>query len=135
MSNTQDKQALKAAQMAGAWWAERLDEAHAAKREAFAKAVEKRILEVFEGKVGWDSIDRKHEGNGKPAKLVCTNVDYDPMGLMLEAVHEVIDPECRGRMFSARGILPEKHSLDVYRDRLMPKEGYGNWTDAIRVQA
>lgn len=121
-----------AAEMAGKWWADRLDERHADKREAFAAAVSTRIDDQFSGRAYWDWSGRS-EGDGKGTKVVRTSCDYDPQGLLLEAVREVIDPKCRGSMFSADGILPTKHGLDVYADHLRPKEGYGNWTEKIPV--
>jgi hypothetical protein len=59
--------------------------------------------------------------------------DYDPRGHLLAAVRAA-GLECAGFMFSARGILPEKHELDITPETLEPKEGYGNWTGAIPVQ-
>jgi hypothetical protein len=60
--------------------------------------------------------------------------DYDPHGHLLTAVRAA-GLECQGMMFSARGILPQKHNLDVFPNRLIPKEGYGNWTAKIPVPA
>lgn len=107
-----------AAKMAGEWWAERLYPAHADKKEAFAAAVAKACEADFKHRLGTVSF---------------LEVDYDPRGPMLDAVREVIDPGCVGCMFSARGILPEKHSLRVTPTKLTPKEGYGNWTAEIDV--
>jgi hypothetical protein len=59
--------------------------------------------------------------------------DYDPFGLLLDAVKEAGHKDCRGFMFSARGILPQKHTLDITPGLLKPKEGYGNWTAEIKV--
>jgi hypothetical protein len=106
-----------AAKMAGQWWAERLDPQHADKREAFAAAVEKAI--------------RDHYEPGYPVHLEC---DYDPQGPLLEAVRAA-GIECGGFLSSARGILPQKHDLTIWPDRLEPKEGYGNWTDDIVVES
>lgn len=61
--------------------------------------------------------------------------DYDPFGHLLTAVRAAGHEECRGFLFSAQGILPGKHSLDVTPGKLSPKEGYGNWTDDIIVSA
>jgi hypothetical protein len=107
MSNEQ------AARMAGQWWAERLQQGD---KSRFAKEVEDRVLnELRSGK-----------------KSVFLQCDYDPQGILLEAVL-AIGIKCRGVFFSARGILPEKHSLMVRATELEPKEGYGNWTDKIPV--
>lgn len=105
-----------AAAMAGQWWAERLDPQHADKRDAFAKAVAKQVMSAYEP--------------GQPVELEC---DYDPRDALLRAIHDV-GIECRGSFFSARGVLPEKHALTVWPDRLEPKEGYGGWVDDIRVE-
>ncbi len=107
-----------AAKMAGEWWAERLSSHHADKRSAFAAAVAKHC---------------EHEMRARREPHCWLEVDYDPQGPMLAAVRDVIDPECRGMMFSARGILPQKHELEVTPTKLRPKEGYGNWTAEIRV--
>lgn len=112
-----DRQIEAAAKMAGEWWADRLDNAHAAKREEFAKAVANRTARAL-----------REDGR---VRLEC---DYDPQDLLLEAVREVIAPDCSGVFFSARGILPQKHSLDVIPRLLQPKEGYGNWTAGIPVR-
>ena len=102
----------KAAKMAGQWWADRLQQGD---KEKFAKEIEWRILYALE-----------EEGT---IYLVC---DYDPHGILLDALH-AIGMECRGYMFSAKGILPEKHELMVTENYLAPKEGYGNWTEKILV--
>jgi hypothetical protein len=70
--------------------------------------------------------------------------DYDPRGPLLDAVRAA-GIECRGVMFSGDGILPRKHSTDIFPARkaspefdeqaqparLVLKEGYGNWRDPI----
>ena len=89
---------------------------HSDKANAFAEAVAIRVDLALRGQ-----------------DMVFTECDYDPQGLLLDAVREVIDPQCRGFGFSARGILPEKHSLDIAKNELSPKEGYGNWMPAIPV--
>lgn len=122
-----------AAKMAGEWWAERLYKEHADKREYFAQAVAMRVEDALRGKAYWDLSGCREEWNGDPPESIYIGVDYDPEGLMLDAVREVISQECRGTLFSARGILPQKHGLRVERDKLTPKEGYGNWTAPILV--
>lgn len=111
-------QIAAAAKMAGEWWAERLSSQHADKRSAFAAAVAKHC---------------EHELRTRHEPHCRLEVDYDPRGPMLAAVRDVIDPECKGMMFSARGILPQKHELKVTPTKLSPKEGYGNWTPDIDV--
>lgn len=128
-----DEQAHIAAQMAGEWWASKLHPQHAAKREAFRDAVARRVEQALNGEFYWVWGNGRKEGSGEPCEHVSTENDYDPQGLLLEAVREVIDPTCRGCGFSGDGILPQKHSLDISRRILKPKEGYGNWTDDILV--
>lgn len=101
-----------AARKAGEWWAERLQQGDKAK---FAKEVEQRVLSKLQTQ-----------------DAVFLECDYDPQGILLEAVR-TIGVECRGFMFSGRGILPQKHSLRVTADTLEPKEGYGNWKEPISV--
>jgi hypothetical protein len=122
-----------AATMAGKWWADKLDEYHAEKREAFAVAVAKLVAEELRGDAYWVWNEGRKVGDGTPVQCVTTEVDYDPQGLMLDAVREVVEPNCRGMLFSARGILPDKHMLQVWPDKLVPKEGYGNWVAPIPV--
>ena len=107
-----------AAKMAGDWWAERLGNAHAGKRTAFAEAVAKHC---------------EKEMRMREEPMCFLEVDYDPQGPMLDAVREVLDPDCRGVFFSAQGLLPKKHELQVSPRELRPKEGYGNWTAPIEV--
>jgi hypothetical protein len=56
--------------------------------------------------------------------------DYDPDDLLLEALHK-IGVECRGMLFSSKGLLPCKTILRRDGGVLLSKEGYGApWTDA-----
>ena len=103
----------KAAEMAGKWWAERL---YRGNKEQFAEEIRVRVLLELQTR-----------------EIVYLECDYDPQGILLEAVH-AIGIECRGFLFSADGILPRKHALKVRHDRLEPKEGYGNLTDIIKVE-
>ena len=103
----------KAAEMAGEWWAERLQQGN---KEQFAEEIRVRVLEKLQTR-----------------ERVYLECDYDPRGILLEAVR-AIGIECRGFMFSADGILPRKHALQVRHDRLEPKEGYGNLTEIIKVE-
>lgn len=106
----------KAAKMAAKWWADRLHENHAAKREAFAGALARVVNKGL-----------------RREKRVWLENDYDPNTPLLEALAEV-GIECRGCMFSGDGIFPRKHELAVYSDRLEPKEGYGNWLEPVPVR-
>lgn len=125
----------KAAEMAGKWWAERLEPKHADKKEAFAAAVARLVGEALRGDAYWVFGENRRAGDGVPRGHVNTESDYDPQGLLLDAVREVIDPECRGFAGSSYGILPLKHTLTITRDVLKPKEGYGNFTADIAVEA
>lgn len=107
-----------ASKMAGDWWAEKLHEDHADKKAPFSVAVARHC-----------EAEMRRRGN----HAVCLEVDYDPAGPLLDAVREIIDPTCAGVMFSARGILPQKHSLVVRLYQLDPKEGYGMWGAPIPV--
>lgn len=102
----------RAAEMAAAWWSERLAQGD---RLAFRGALEPRI-----------DADLAEHGH------CWLKVDYDPQDIMLEAVR-AIGIQCSGCMWSAKGILPMKTSLHVFPDRLEPKEGYGTWTETIPV--
>lgn len=102
----------RAAKMAAEWWGDRLQQGD---RAAFVATLR-------------DLVARDLEAGGE-CRLEC---DYDPDGHLLEAVRAA-GVECRGFLFSAKGILPQKHLLDVRVDRMRPKEGYGNWTEGIVV--
>lgn len=106
-------QAEKAARMAAAWWGSWL---LSGERAAFEAALYPLIL-----------ADLTEHGR------CCLECDYDPFGHLLTAVRAA-GLRCQGSMFSAAGILPRKHSLDVTLEWLDPKEGYGNWTDRIAVE-
>lgn len=52
--------------------------------------------------------------------------DYDPEGILLTAVREVV--ECRGFFFSGDGLFQRKIGLQRRGNVLSAKEGYGaNW--------
>lgn len=101
-----------AAVMAAEWWADRLEQGD---RSKFIAALV-------------PLIDADIAAHGS-CRLEC---DYDPWDHLLTAVRAA-GVECRGFMFSARGILPTKHSLWVRPNKLEPKEGYGRWSMAIPV--
>lgn len=103
----------KAAKMAAAWWAERLESGDKGKFTAF-----------LEG-----AIQKALDQDGE----VDLRTDDDPDGILLEAV-QAAGLECSGCMFSCRGILPMKTLLVVTPTRLYPKEGYGNWVAEIAVE-
>ena len=106
------------AQIMSSWWAQRLDDQHAKKRAAFQKDLKRRII---------DNLGDDHLG-----KYLIIENDYDPKGLLLEAIRATIDTECSGYMFSGDGIFPTKHSLALMPSgEIEPKEGYGNWTKPL----
>ena len=104
---------IRAAEMTGKWWAERLQQGD---KDKFAAEVARRVLLKLLS-MGHCSL----------------NCDYDPWGDLLEAI-KAIGIDCSGYMFSARGILPQKHSTLTTEDVIKPKEGYGNWTEDIKVE-
>lgn len=126
---TKTGQTRAAAALAAEWWTERLLIDDPARGE----------LDPLRGKVTPDQRDRftpiladKIEAALKQDGRCYLTCDYDPWDILLEAVREA-GIECRGCMFSARGILPQKHGLRIEPDKLTPKEGYGNWTAEIEV--
>ncbi len=103
----------RAAKLASEWWAQRL---MSGDKKAFGDVLRPLI--------------EKDLREGGVCFLEC---DYDPHGHLLTAVRAAVDRECRGFLYSAQGILPYKHELEVTPNTLSPKEGYGNWTDDIPV--
>lgn len=101
---------MRASEMAADWWAVRLSDRFADKREAFRTVLERRV-----------SANLLRSGR------VLLECDYRPMGVLLAALEEV------GIAGVFTNPLPAKHSLDVSLDVLDPKEGYGNWTGEIKV--
>ncbi len=104
---------VKAAELTGEWWAERLQQGD---KKKFAAEVSRRVLLQLLS-MGHCSL----------------NCDYDPWGDLLKAVR-AIGIDCSGHMFSAKGILPQKHSTLTTESVIKPKEGYGNWTEDILVK-
>jgi hypothetical protein len=125
----------KAAKMAGEWWAKRLSDKYANKRTAIASAVESRVAQTLNGAAYWDWNGQRKAGSGKPAPSVSVICDYEPLALLASAVQEVFGDELTSfQLFtSLQDLFPRKHDLVVTRDRLRPKEGYGNWTPDILV--
>ena len=100
------------AQTAEQWWADRLEQGD---KELFVQ----RLSEL---------IRHDLESHGR-SKLSC---DYDPQGHLLDAVRYA-GVDCGGHFFSARGVLPTKHTTRIEIGLIEPKEGYGNWTEPIVV--
>ena len=51
-------------------------------------------------------------------------VDYDPFGVLLEALHSA-GIECRGYMFSGKGVFPLKTIMKIGSSGVKVKEGFG----------
>ena len=85
--------------IAVSWWAQRLQKGD---KVAFAKS----LLESITA--------------SKPKRLF---VDYDPENELLAAVRAA-GVECRGVLFSADGILPQKTGMWIMADKIEVREGY-----------
>jgi hypothetical protein len=87
------------------------------------------VLQELRGECHWDWRGDRKEGRGY-SDMSRTENDYDPHHLLIPALAEALPdvPE-----YKLRNALPQKHSLDVYHDRLRPKEGYGNWVEDVLV--
>lgn len=87
------------------WWADRLDEQHAAKRAKFRAE----LLDVLASSFGWQRLA----------------VDYDPDPILRKALNAV-GIRCVGSFFSADGVLPRKSLVLKQPDGTVEaKEGYG----------
>ena len=95
------------------WWSERFQRDD--KRTEFAEALRRRVADE------WRSLAEKYPGLTLRQHL---EVDYDPSGALLDALHDA-GIECRGFMFSANGLLPQKTRMYVYADSIEVVEGYG----------
>lgn len=105
------KTARNTAHAAARWWAERLIKGDAGK---FQECLYRKVLAEL-----------------KSSEVVYLENDYDPKGILLDAVRETVDESVRGFLFSGDGIFPRKHSTTIRVGSIKPKEGYGNWTDEI----
>lgn len=127
-------QVAAAAKMAGDWWAERLSDKYADRRPALAAAVAQRVADTLNGVAYWDWKGVRCDGSGKPETQCHVECDYEPKGLLANAVAEVFPDMPPFKLFtSAQSLFPRKHDLRVTRESLHPKEGYGNWTADIPV--
>ena len=124
-------QMQKAAKMAGEWWAQRLDDKYAGQRDAFSAAVAKRVEQELRGECYWDWFGIRIEGQGYEGRSE-TEFDYDPHNCLCEALAEAIPSMS---VMDLKECLPRKHHLLIYANRLVPKEGYGNWTPDVPVPA
>lgn len=81
----------------------------------------------------YDRVLTRLEAHGR----VSLSCDYDPQGILLEAVR-ACGQECSGFLYSAKGLLPFKHTTKSLVEnglgKIKPKEGYGNWTHPIIVR-
>ena len=107
----------KTAKVAAEWWGERLETGD---RASFEADLSRRIVRFFEA---------------NPTQTLFLENDYDPKGVLLEAVRATVDPGCRGYLLSGEGIFPQKHSIAVEIGSIEFKEGYVDWTDAIQISA
>ena len=120
-----------ASKMAGEWWAERLSVAYDERRAAFKEAVTKRVEQALRKECYWDWSGEKVDGvHPFQPKMVETEFDYDPHFCLCEALKESIPGMSA---MDLKKCLPTKHTLEVYAELLVPKEGYGNWTAKIPV--
>lgn len=101
-----------AAELAAQWWTDRLERGD---KETFKASIQASILTALD-EHGFIEVE----------------CDYDPDGPLLDAVRAA-GIECSGYMFSAKGILPCKHSLSVTPTAMEPREGYGNWLPPIPI--
>lgn len=144
------EQIKKSAYMAGNWWACRLHEKYKNRQVEFAEEVTRLIELEMLGEITWQyekfdltckdgSVIKncgrmvKVKGGGKDwtENPECwTEFDYDPCPLLEDAINTVF-PDLSS--WDMKLILPRKHSLKIYTDKLRPKEGYGNSVDDISV--
>lgn len=118
------------AKMAGDWWATRLHERYADKREAFAAAVAVRVDQELRGECYWDWWGERKEGKGRN-NTAEIEFDYDPHFLLHEVFAEIIG----GNEWEWKDAMPIKLHMWVQPDLLRPKDGYGKWVSDILVPA
>lgn len=104
---------LEVSRIASSWWASMLDSKWDNKREDFYKSLESLIVNIL-----------NHQD------MITIDVDYDPDDIILWALYES-GVDCKGVLFSARGIFPEKHRMRVSRAGIMVKMGYYSGWDKI----
>lgn len=115
-------QIQKASVQAGFWWANKLNGDHDTRRCTFAE----NLASLINDKLTKIKLD--------PSKKIILRIacDYDPDTLLLEALNKSsIFPQ--GICNTCDGILPQKHVLIVYPDRLEAREGYRSWSKPIFV--
>lgn len=97
------------ASIASNWWAERflIDD----KRDQFRAELHRRL------------VDGSHELDDERGFGLSMSVDYDPEGTILDVV-VAVGIECRGFMFSAKGIFPYKTRMRIYRDGRIMASGF-----------
>lgn len=133
MTEKRDMDKIAAAsKMAGEWWAERLADKYAPKREAFAKAVAAKVESVFRGEVRWD-ISGKRPGNGNYTECVHTGIYYEPLDLLLEALREAVDPKCTSNFRSTLNMLPYHLKLCVELKYMYAREGRSTQVKKILI--
>lgn len=116
-------QIQKASVQAGFWWANKLSGDHDTRRYTFAK----NLALLINDKLTEIKLDSSRK---IILRIAC---DYNPDTLLLEALNKSsIFPQ--GRCNTCDGILPRKHVLIVYPDRLEVREGYRPWSEPIFVK-
>lgn len=97
------------AEIAASWWSERFERED--RRAEFKAALVIRLLEA--------------EPDPCRGPSLSVYSDYDPDAVLLAAIHD-IGIECRGLLFSSKGLLPAKTGMSLSRSgELWAKEGYG----------
>lgn len=136
MKDTQKTRLHATAKAAGLWWADRLTPDYRHKHAEFAAAVASLVERELSGECYWDWRGELHQGDGRRGcdgdKRITVEFDYDPHGLLVPAFAQVFGEQDMSRK-AWQEALPIKHDLRIHVDRLVPKEGYGNWTAVIPV--
>lgn len=112
-----------------------MSDKYADKRAEFAVAVAENVEAVFLGNAQWDWFGDKSLPGSVPYPHVWVNTecDYEPMGLLIDAIVRVFGDAAKGVGNAGQDFLPRKHALSIGLDKLMPKEGYANNTAHIPV--
>jgi hypothetical protein len=112
-----------ALEAAAAWWAQQLQVRQ--KRAEFGRE----LLHLL--KKEWEKAEEEARLDPTWKPFVRLNVDYDPEGLLLDAIRNV-GINCRGCMGSADGLFDRKTRSDVGAGFFSVREGYGAfWRDVF----
>lgn len=127
------KRIATAAKMAGEWWAARLADKYSDRRLVLASAIAWRVEATLKGEKSYGGWGEEEEPRS-PRNSVHVECDYEPKGLLANAVAEVFSDMPGHKLFtSVQDLFPCKHDLLVTREFLRPKEGYGNMKENIEV--